>query len=197
MLWAECSGCCRVLSDDDVTELDAVDIPCPRCGHAGEERATWPPYETTAFLKIVDSSDADPRGLRVRTLFLAAACEHLMGEIIWETMMHLRVPIPVAKQFLKDARGRNGLLSRYKVLTERGASDVLREAGLLAWYEAWTTLAVARNTYGHGKWRRATVRDEEAAEAVRVVRSSFARAFAVLKNAAVAEALAATRTPGS
>jgi hypothetical protein len=190
MEWVECPACGRVLDSTEFPNSDAINAPCPRCGGAGQARLLWPPYETRAFLKIVDApGEPDAKDLRVRTLFLASACENLLADIVWDAMMQLRVPIRVADHLIESADGRARLIASYKVLTGISAQQVLQDTGMGSWFQSWETLTRARNAYGHGKWRRPGVSDTDATEACRVVRESFGSAFAALKNAAIIAAL--------
>lgn len=186
-MYVSCPGCRRVFSDQEFPESDALDRPCPACGETGDAREVWPPFEANLFLKALAGFVGldDPHRLRATTLFLAAACENLMGLTLWDVMMARGIPNRIIEHVMRNSQGRNRMLQAYEAVAGRSVQQILDHAGMGEWGHAWNAVAAARNTYAHGGWRRRSVPDTETRAACDVLRRSFHAAFAALNNSAL------------
>jgi hypothetical protein len=194
----ECKECGHIfqglilvdLVDEIETEgLDEMETrlppqPCPACGLPKNE-PWYLPDSLDDWLIMVDETvtisktDRD----RIGSVFVAAACEGMVREIIEFALQKQNVPQRLTQHVLDNSRGRDALLKLYDAVAPSPAAEVFREAALEPWSQAWNRLAQARNKYAHGKHG-----SQEPADAIHAVRRHMDEAFVSLRNAVLRRA---------
>lgn len=180
--WLWCPSCGDVINDREGT-LDAPSTPAPCCGST-DVRAIWP-NEHVGLLEVAWMDLSDPTHVRAAVVFLGAALEALLGEVLGYTLRAYRTHPAVIDLTQGEWQGLKDRLDAYKGLVGRSAKEVLQDARRGAWFDDWATVAKARNKFGHGGWFAARPGELEAL--VRRVHDGAQPAMVVLHNAAMAE----------
>lgn len=174
--------------------------PCPFCAAVGEPRQIWPQHglyqldvvdERVSLTEQVEEFRIGllpdrPGEAPITCVFLCAALEALLQQVVWTMLMQFRTPLPVAQALDQRCRGRDLLLRLYGDLLPRGtegkrsAKSVLQERDLGSWFDDWQKLTEARNRIGHGHDT-----DIELDDLVERVRRPALQAMSVLHNAAI------------
>jgi hypothetical protein len=188
----ECQECSRIfrglvlVCDVDSEGVDEVmpqspPQPCPTCGSMVNE--PWDmPDSLDDWLIMVDETVASSDGDRDRigSVFVASACEAMLREIIEFGLQKQNISPKLIFYLFAGGRadGPKKLRELYNAVATNRMHDVLKEAALLPWYEAWDRLIKARNKYAHGEQI-----SEDLADAIHIVARHMAEAFVTLRNA--------------
>ncbi len=193
--WLECQTCLNIFPGQAlVLSIDGVDSPesdtglpeqlCPRCGC--KDQTTWclPDALDDWLLTVeqtVTSHETDQD--RVGAVFVAAACESMLRDIIGFALARQRIPAGLTSFVLANARGAKQLSDLYAALANTSVKDVLTHARLAAWHAAWNRLTRIRNQYAHGSHATSLATDD-----IRQVISGLNKAFVSLRNAVTCHA---------
>lgn len=179
--WIVCNGCSRAIADPHCA-LVTLGRPAPCCGANGMRRM-WPSGARAELEAIATLDASDPVHARAAVLFLAAACEVLLDEILWDIVEHHRPTRPVAVALMERASERRRSLELYRELVGKSVRDVLVGTAFARWYDSWDELVKARNGLAHGAWDSAGKRS--LSDLVAAVRGDMLAAFAYVRNAAL------------
>jgi hypothetical protein len=193
--WLECQECGHIFRglvlvicvDEIVAEGSEEAIPqlppqaCSACGSTTNNDWSIPDSLDDWLLTVdetVASSDGDRD--RIGAVFVAAACEAMLREIIEFGLQKQNVPPKLILYLFGGGRvdGPKKLRELYNAVATTRIYDLLKEAGLLRWYEAWDRLVKARNKYAHGEQT-----SEDLGDAIHIVARHMDEAFVTLRNA--------------
>ncbi len=180
--WVECDWC-GMLVHDPSRSLTLLSKPAPCCGATGC-RIIWPSNARFLLEGLASLETTEEVEGRAASLILAAACEALLGEVLWKMFERLEIMRTVALALDKRASDRGRKLSLYADLAGVSAKEVLVKKGHGAWYQAWDELVDTRNQIAHGEWY-AGKKGRTLAELVQVVEEGVIDAFATLHNFAI------------